>query len=420
MPPDQPRFSTAPADRLVPPRPRRLFGRGSVAKALLLRLISALAAGRLVIELPTGERIEQVAPRPGPQGALVLHRWRAVRRLLVDGQLGFAEAYIDGDWTSPDLASLVELAARNQDELGVTLLGTHLPRLLARVRHRARANTRRGSRRNIVAHYDLGNDFYAAWLDRGMSYSSGVFRGGAATLEAAQDAKQALVMQALRLQGGERVLEIGCGWGGLAERLIREAGCHVTGLTLSPAQLDHARLRLRDAGLQESADLRLQDYRDVGGTFDRIVSIEMLEAVGAEYWPVYFARLRDRLAAGGSAVLQVITIAERYYETYRRTPDFIQRHIFPGGMLPSVAVLRSQAEGAGLAVRSMQHFGQCYAATLAEWQTRFQAAWPRLRLQGFDDGFKRKWEYYLAYCEGGFRAGAIDVGLYELTHAGAA
>jgi cyclopropane-fatty-acyl-phospholipid synthase len=249
-----------------------------------------------------------------------------------------------------------------------------------------------------------------------MTYSSALFNQPGLSLEAAQDAKLAKVVDVLELQGGERVLEIGCGWGGLAERLIREANCHVTGLTLSPAQLDHAQARLSAGGLDGRHDLRLQDYREVHGLFDRIVSIEMLEAVGAEYWPIYFARLRDCLAESGRAVLQVITIAERYYETYRREPDFIQRHIFPGGMLPSQEILRTQIEKAGLVLRSVETFGESYAATLGEWQRRFQLAWPRLRAQGFDEAFRRKWEYYLAYCEAGFRAGSINVGLYDVRH----
>jgi cyclopropane-fatty-acyl-phospholipid synthase len=402
---------------------RLLLGRASVSGRLLHGLIQCLAAGHLTIVTPSGDRIGNDARSPGPEATLVLHNWRLVRRLLAEGQIGFAEAYMDGDWTSPDLAALIELFALNQDALNRTLMGTRFSRLLVRLQHRKRANTRRGSRRNIEAHYDLGNDFYAAWLDRDMSYSSAFYApeagtGQALSLEAAQRAKQDLVMSRLALAGGEHVLEIGCGWGGLAERLIVENGCHVTGLTLSPSQLDHARARLEQAGLAGRHDLRLQDYRDVEGRFDRIVSIEMLEAVGAEYWPVYFARLRQCLARSGRAVLQVITIAERYYDSYRRDPDFIQRHIFPGGMLPSVGVLRTQIEEAGLTLRSVQHFGDSYAATLAEWQRRFQLAWPRLRGLGFDDGFKRKWEYYLAYCEAGFRAGSIDVGLYELTHSG--
>jgi cyclopropane-fatty-acyl-phospholipid synthase len=250
-----------------------------------------------------------------------------------------------------------------------------------------------------------------------MTYSSALFTAPSQSLEDAQDAKLARVIETLQLRGGERVLEIGCGWGALAERLIRDGDCTVTGLTLSPAQLEYANGRLESAGVAAKGDLRLQDYRDVQGTFDRIVSIEMLEAVGAEYWPAYFAKLRDCMSQGGRAVLQVITIAERYFDEYSRETDFIQRYIFPGGMLPSVTVLREQVAKAGLVLKSAENFGDSYAATLGEWQRRFQHAWPRLCQQGFDTAFRRKWEYYLSYCEAGFRAGSIDVGLYELAHA---
>jgi len=399
--------------------PPRFTGRASLSGRFLRKLLNQCEIGRITVRLPNGESVEHAGRVPGPHGVLVLKNWRAIRRLLFGGHLGFGEAYIDGDWTSPDLAALIECAARNQDNFGQSLAGSRLRHFVERFRHKARANTPGGSRRNIVAHYDLGNDFYAAWLDRGMSYSSALFSDPKMSLEAAQDAKQARVIDALALRGGERVLEIGFGWGGLAERLIQEAKCHVTGLTLSPSQLSHAQARLQENGLDGHHDLRLQDYREVSGVFDRIVSIEMFEAVGAEYWPAYFARLRECLAERGRAVLQVITIAERYYDAYRREPDFIQRHIFPGGMLPSGAALRAQIERAGLALRSVEHFGQSYAETLGEWQRRFQANWPLLRAQGFDDRFRRKWEYYLAYCEGGFRAGSIDVGIYEVVHAGA-
>jgi cyclopropane-fatty-acyl-phospholipid synthase len=388
-----------------------------LSRVFLRRLMNQMILGSMTVQTPAGDTLDHVAQQPGPHATLIIHRWRAVRRLLIDGQIGFGESYMDGDWSSPDLTALIELAALNQDELADTFVGTRLARLTERVRHAARANTIRRSRRNIEAHYDLGNEFYAAWLDRGMSYSSGIYGPGCVSLEAAQDAKQARVIERLGLHGGERVLEIGCGWGGLAERLIRECGCHVTGLTLSPAQLEHARLRLGNSPADRH-DLRLQDYRDVAGVFDRIVSIEMLEAVGADYWPLYFDRLRACMAESGRAVLQVITIAERYCASYRRDPDFIQRHIFPGGMLPSVEQLRAQIDRAGLALRSAEHFGASYAATLAEWRRRFDDAWPRLSLLGFDERFRRKWEYYLAYCEAGFRAGSIDVGLYEVCHAG--
>jgi cyclopropane-fatty-acyl-phospholipid synthase len=407
----------APITPLSEPLSRKTPTHASMSGKFLSRLLKVCDIGRISVRFPDGERVEHAGSIPGPHGVLQISNWRAIRRLLFGGHLGFAEAYIEGDWDSPDLAALIECGALNQDLLGRAISGSLFRRTLNRLGHATRANTRRGSRRNIVAHYDLGNEFYAEWLDRGMTYSSALFNQPGLSLEAAQDAKLTRVMDALKLCGGERVLEIGCGWGGLAERLIREANCHVTGLTLSPAQLNHAQARLRAGGLDGRHDLRLQDYREVKGRFDRIVSIEMLEAVGAEYWPIYFARLRDCLAEPGRAVLQVITIAERYYETYRREPDFIQRHIFPGGMLPSKAILQTQIERAGLVLRSVETFGESYAATLSEWQRRFQLAWPRLRAQGFDEAFHRKWEYYLAYCEAGFRAGSIDVGLYEVCHA---
>jgi len=411
---------------MSPPPPRSYFSgksatrfprRASIYGRFLQRLLERFDIGRVTLHLPDGEIVDWAGSKPGPHGVLVLHRWHAVRRLVFGGRLGFAEAYIDGDWSSPDLATLIEYAALNQDSAEAALAGTRLHRLFARLQHFTRANTKTGSRRNIVAHYDLGNDFYAAWLDSGMTYSSALFTPPEISLECAQEEKQARVLQGLALQGGERVLEIGFGWGGLAERLIREAKCHVTGLTLSPAQLEHARDRLRRGGLDGQHDLRLQDYRDVKGVFDRIVSIEMLEAVGAEYWATYFSRLGECLAEGGRAVLQVITIAEHYCEGYRREPDFIQRHIFPGGMLPSISELRAQIDQAGFVLQVAENFGASYAATLREWQKRFQIAWPSIRFQGFDERFKRKWEYYLAYCEAGFRAGSIEVGIYELTRA---
>ena len=390
----------------------------SLRRRFLVHLARQVERGQLLIRMPSGEAIHCAGPHPGPSGTLVLHRWRAVRRALVGGDIGFAEAYMDGDWSTPNLTSLIELVARNHETMVPTLDGSRIKRFINRLLHLRRGNTRRGSRRNIPAHYDLGNAFYAAWLDAGMTYSSALYDDTELTLEQAQTAKQDLVMRALALNGGESVLEIGCGWAGLAARMAKERNCHVVGLTLSPAQLDHARDRLGvpspggcASGLVE---LLRRDYRDVDGTFDRVVSIEMLEAVGKEYWPAYFAAIHDRLRPGGIAVLQVITMAEDRYAAYERGTDFIQRHIFPGGMLPTDGVMREQIAGAGLRLDGVVNFGDSYARTLADWQTRFQSAWPRLRPMGFDERFKRKWEYYLSYCEAGFRAGALDVGLYRL------
>jgi cyclopropane-fatty-acyl-phospholipid synthase len=396
------------------PAPPTLARHASLSGRLLLMLLRRIVVGRLEFQTPAGEIVAHQAAVPGPDARLVLHNWRMPRRLLFGGDVGFAESFMDGDWSSPDLPAVIEFAALNQPAFGRAIEASLPARWLNRLLHLRRANTRSGSRRNIEAHYDLGNDFYAAWLDGGMSYSSALYTTPGQSLEDAQAAKLARVTDLLDLSGGERVLEIGCGWGGLAEHLIRAAGCRVSGITLSPAQRAFTQARLESAGLTMYADIRLEDYRDGVETFDRIVSIEMFEAVGMDYWHTYFTRLRERLAAGGAAVLQVISIADAKFESYRASPDFIQRHIFPGGMLPSPSALRRCIAAAGLALTHEETFGLSYAATLAEWRRRFHRAWPDLTRLGFDERFRRKWDYYLAYCEGGFRAGAIDVGLYKL------
>ena len=391
-------FDTARATGLVAPR------QSWWANALL----SSVRVGRLTLVTPSGVRLTHTPTAPGPEGTMVLHRWRTLRRLLAGGDVAGGEAYMDGDWSSPDLPALIELVASNA-ALVQTIGGSRIARWLNRLHHRMNANTKRGSKRNIVRHYDLGNEYYAAWLDPGMTYSSALYRTGTESLEDAQIAKQDRAIDLLALNGGERVLEIGCGWGGLAERLLHRSACHVTGLTLSPAQCAFAIDRLRET---RGADFRLEDYRDTDGCFDRIVSIEMLEAVGEAWWPAYFATLRDRLHPGGVAVLQAITIAEDRFDAYRTCVDFIQRYIFPGGMLPSKTEMRRQIAAAGLELRSVETFGESYARTLAEWRRRFLLAWPEIAKQGFDPRFKRMWEYYLSYCEAGFRSAATDVGLY--------
>ncbi|MCC6720555.1 MAG: class I SAM-dependent methyltransferase [Acetobacteraceae bacterium] len=379
----------------------------------LRRVIAGLTHGSLEVTTPDGLRVRHRAPLPGPEARIVLHRWRAVWRLAFGGDLGFAEAYGDGDWSSPDLACVVELAAVNGPALERRMRGTLLSRLANRVAHLRRANTRGGSSRNIIAHYDLGNEFFAAWLDPGMSYSSGLYADGKTTLDTAQVAKQDRAIDLLELRGGETMLEIGIGWGGLAERILDRHDGAFTGVTLSPSQLSWARDRLAATGLAPRARLLLQDYRDVRGRFDRIVSIEMLEAVGEAYWPTFFRTLHARLAPGGIAVLQVITIAEERFAAYCRGADFIQRHIFPGGMLPTPRILHAQAHAAGLHIDHEHRFGDSYARTLADWHDRFVKAQPAIQRNGLDDRFRRLWRYYLAYCEGGFRAGAIDVGYYR-------
>jgi cyclopropane-fatty-acyl-phospholipid synthase len=380
----------------------------------IARVVRSLKIGHLTIETPSGARVEGKGEIDGPRATLILHKWRTMRRLMFGGDVGFAEAYMDGDWSTPDLATLIEWAALNEKALSEVTAGRWFKRFLHRAVHILRANTKSGSRRNIEAHYDLGNAFYKLWLDPSMTYSSALYASPKQSLEDAQDNKLARIMDLLALKGGEHVLEIGCGWGRLAERLTTERNAHVTGLTLSPSQLAGAKERIAKAGAENKADLRLQDYRDVTEKFDRVVSIEMIEAVGEKYWPAYFGKIAEVLKPGGRAVLQVITIANDRFELYRKNADFIQRYIFPGGMLPSPAVMLEEIARAGMKFTSLETFGESYARTLNEWNRRFQRAWPEIEAMGYSRKFKRTWEYYLAYCEGGFRSGAIDVGLYVM------
>lgn len=385
----------------------------SLVAHLLGRMISRIDCGHITVVLPCGDRIEHSGARSGPHATLVLHSWRAIRRLLSHGDLGFAEGYIDGDWSSPDLVALLELAARNIAVLDRSISGFWPARMFNRMHHVLRANSKTGSRRNISFHYDLGNAFYECWLDPTMTYSSALYAHPNQTLEEAQQAKLSRIEELMNLRGGEHVLEIGCGWGALAMRLAR-AGARVTGITLSTEQLAFSRKRREQEMLVDRTALELTDYRDVEGSYDRIVSIEMLEAVGEAYWPAYFETLHKRLNVGGIAVLQVITIDEARFEAYRGSPDFIQRHIFPGGMLPTKAIIAEQGAQSGLKLVSTQSFGQSYAATLAEWRKRFLASWPSIMDMGFSERFRRLWDYYLCYCEAGFRAATIDVGFYVL------
>lgn len=378
---------------------------------LLDRLLPAVEAGRIRIVLPDGDAIERRGKAAGHAAEMTFVRRRGLRRMLLDGEKGFADGFMDGDWTTSDLPSLLGFFLDNATVFKRRSHSTRLTRSRQRLVHWLRANTLQGSRRNIAAHYDLGNRFYAQWLDAGMSYSSALYRG-TETLEEAQEAKLDRVIELLDAGPFDRVLEIGCGWGALAERLTR-SGVSLTGITLSVEQLRYAEARLTALNLADRADLRLQDYREVDGQYDRIASIEMLEAVGKRYWPVYFRTLRDRLAPRGIAVLQVITIREDRYDAYRSRPDFIQRHIFPGGMLPTVSRVESEAAKAGLTLCHRQSFGDSYARTLQEWRHRFLRSWNSIEPLGFDLRFQRMWDYYLAYCEAGFAHDAIDVSLFR-------
>ena len=376
---------------------------------ILLGIAGRIVSGSVTIRVPDGRLYHVAGREPGPAAELVVHRPRMVARLILGGSVGFGASYMDGDWETPDLAAVLWLAAVNEASLPTMHMGSGALTALRRVWHRYNDNTRRGSKRNIAHHYDLGNAFYERWLDPSMTYSSAVFDRPDADLKTAQDTKYRRLAEKLALGPDQRVLEIGCGWGGFAEIAAREFGARVTAITVSREQLDYARARIQKAGLAERVEARFVDYRDVQGRFDKIASIEMFEAVGERHWPTYFSKIRESLEPGGRAALQIITIADRWFDSYRRGVDFIQRYIFPGGMLPSMTALSQQFERAGLVLERSEFFGQHYARTLAEWNRRFQDTWHDLERMGFDLRFKRMWEFYLAYCEAGFRAGSIDV-----------
>ncbi len=387
---------------------RSRVGWDAPALRILTGLASRITEGRLAIVVPDGSTRRFGAAETGPEATLIVYRPGAVYRVLRGGALGFAEAYLDGSIDTPDLEALLRLCLVNYAALGDRWRANAASRLARRLWHRLRPNTRRGSRRNIHAHYDLGNAFYGLWLDPTMTYSAALF-DEVSDLEQAQLRKYRRLAERLGLQRGHHVLEVGCGWGGFAALAARDYGCRVTALTISEQQHAYAERRLAEAGLADRVDVRFQDYRDVEGDFDAVVSIEMFEAVGEAYWATYFAKLRDVLRRGGRAGLQVITIDDRYFEDYRHSVDFIQRYIFPGGMLPSPTALRTAATANGLAIKERFAFGQDYARTLRSWAQRFQAAWPQIEPLGFDERFRRLWSYYLAYCEAGFRVGTIDV-----------
>jgi cyclopropane-fatty-acyl-phospholipid synthase len=375
---------------------------------LVFSLLENMRGGMLEIRLPGGACH---LFGEGEHGiCLQVHDEAMFSQILAKGDIGLAEAYLDGHWDSPDVTGLLRLLASNRDALRRAVYGSWRNLLAARVRHWLNRNSRTGSKRNIMAHYDLGNDFYSLWLDPGMSYSSALYQDPAAgRLHDAQQAKYARMLDRLNAAPGQSVLEIGCGWGGLAEMAVQR-GLSVTGLTLSPAQLAWAQERV------PQADLRLQDYRDLNERFDHVVSIEMFEAVGERWWPTYFANVAKALKPGGTAMIQSITIRDDLFADYRQGTDFIQQYVFPGGMLPSRPAFRAAAARAGLTVRDEHAFGLDYARTLAEWRQAFEVNWPKIAALGFDEAFRRLWRMYLCYCEAGFLAGNVDVVQFELAH----
>ena len=366
-------------------------------------------AGSLTFVLPSGRELRIAGRLPGPDGRLIVRDFRFVGRVLASADIGFGEGFMAGEWDTPDLSALLEAFTRNFDRLERLVEGNVLMRTVNVLAQAFRRNSRRGARRNIRAHYDLGNAFYSRWLDPSMTYSSARYERAGQSLSDAQHNKYASLARDIGLQESHHVLEIGCGWGGFAEFAAREIGARVTGVTISPAQYEFARKRLFDQGLAEKADIRLMDYRDVVGRFDRVASIEMFEAVGESYWPAYFGKVRDVLSPGGRAGLQIITIRDELFSVYRARSDFLRKYIFPGGMLPSERRLREETDRAGLEWKAIVRFGQNYADTLAEWAGRFEAAWDDIRALGFDERFRRLWRFYLSYCEAGFRTERTNV-----------
>ncbi len=379
-----------------------------IAAKRALKLATLLEIGSLDVTMPDGGCFSFIGTCHEPHAEMIIHDY-AFAAKMARGDIGVAESYLAGDWDSPNLAKFLELFCANQHVLARLLEGRPILRFIQMCYHWMHSNTKRGAKKNIHAHYDLGNAFYSQWLDPSMTYSSGLDFEKDHDLKASQERKNAALVQALGIQPHHHVLEIGCGWGGFAEYVAGTVGAKVTGLTISPAQLEFAQKRIASAGLSDKVDLKLLDYRDERGAYDRIASIEMFEAVGEEYWPTYFNTLRDRLKSGGRAGVQVITIREDIFPRYRREMDFIRRYIFPGGMLPTVSILEQLATKHGLSLDGALAFGHDYALTLASWRDRFQKAWGKIAPLGFDDRFKKLWEYYLCYCEAGFRAGSIDV-----------
>ena len=389
------------------------------AARTVLKLLQGMRHGSLTLHFPDGA-MQRFGGEALPHATLHLHNWNVFTAALKSGDIGFAESFIAGDWTTPDLTALLRVLVQNRAEVERIIFGSWWGQLAYRVKHWLNRNTRANSQKNIHAHYDLGNAFYTRWLDPSMNYSSALFQGNLQqSLEQAQGAKVRRVLEQAKVRPGDRVLEIGCGWGALAEMATAAFGAQVTGVTLSTEQLAFANARMQRLGVAAQADLRLQDYRDIADApFDAICSVEMIEAVGKDYWPTYFASVSKLLKPGGHACIQSIVIEDALFERYINSTDFIQQYIFPGGCLPSPGAFRAQAQTAGLQVVDEHAFGLDYAETLKRWRDAFLAHAAEVLTLGFDTRFMRIWEFYLCYCEAAFMEKNIDVVQYTLRKPG--
>ena len=380
----------------------RYFGR-------VFDLVGKLNSGRVDFILPDGRRFRAEGSRPGPVAEVTINNPDVFARLVREGDLGFCDAYLDGWWTTPDLQAFMDFIHADNDDMYDGFPGMALVRAWEKARFWFQSNTKRQALKNISYHYDLGNDFYSLWLDDTMTYSSALFNTSQESLEKAQIAKYASMVDQMGVKPGDHVLEIGCGWGGFAEYAAKERGLKVTGLTISKEQLDYANKRIKSKGLSDKVNLKLQDYRDETGVYDGVASIEMFEAVGEKYWPVYFDKIKQCLKPGKQATLQIITIQDARWDVYRKSVDFIQKYIFPGGMLPSPSVLRQEIHRAGLSVQHSIEFGKSYSQTLRRWFEVFNNKWDNISAMGFDDRFRRMWNFYLTSCAATFESGNCDV-----------
>ncbi|MEM6759533.1 MAG: cyclopropane-fatty-acyl-phospholipid synthase family protein [Pseudomonadota bacterium] len=377
--------------------------------ARVFSMAQGMNTGRVDFVLPDGRVFRATGPRPGPVAEVHIHNPDIFARLIREGDLGFCDAYLDEWWSTPDLQAFMDWVHADNESLYDGFPGLGLVRQFEKFRFWLQRNHREQARKNISYHYDLGNEFYGLWLDDTMTYSSALFETGQESHEAAQIAKYASMIDQMGAQPGDHILEIGCGWGGFAEYAARERGLKVTGLTISEEQFKYAQQRIQTAGLSEMVEFKLQDYRDERGTYDGIASIEMFEAVGEKYWPAYFDTVRERLKPGKNATLQIITVTDRRWKVYRRGVDFIQKYIFPGGMLPSPTVLRQQVAKAGLAVEKSIEFGQSYNLSLRRWHETFNERWDQIAEMGFDARFRRMWNFYLTSCAATFESANCDV-----------